>query len=50
MQITQLLVIQGAGGLLPVTGYKRDGIALVNELDGGFHLPFFHLQFLFDCL
>ena len=43
VKVPQLLVIQRAGDLLPVTGYKGNGIALVNQLDGGLHLPFFHL-------
>jgi hypothetical protein len=43
MEITKLLVVQRAGGLFAVTGDKGNGIALVDQLDGGFHLPFLHL-------
>ena len=38
VQLTQHLVVERAGHLLAVAGDKRDGVAVVDEFDGVFHL------------
>ena len=44
---SQNLIVQGACGLLAVTGDKGNGISLVDQFHSGLHLPFFHLEFFF---
>ena len=51
VEITELFVVEGACNLLAVTGNEGDGVAFVNKLDCGFHLPALYLEFFcqFAC-
>ena len=44
-QVAQHLVVHRAGGLLAVTGNERDGVALVDQVDGPLHILDTQIQF-----
>ena len=50
MKISQNLVVKRTRRLLAVTGNKGNGISLVDQLHGSFHLPALHLKFPGQCL
>lgn len=49
MQQAKLFVVQRAGGFLAVSGDKRDGFSLIDEIHRRLYLMASHLQLLGDC-